>query len=108
MEGESDIGHQPATFTFPKRSFGVKKPVLRSFQSEWFKQWSFLHYDEAKDVVYCLLCSKKTTSGPDHLKIACYAPAMHVEGRELAGLELNQNGGRLFTFYGQPHPHAQG
>ena len=28
----------------------------------WFKQWNFLHYGEAKDLVYCytcLLCFKK-------------------------------------------------
>ncbi len=23
-----------------------------SFQASWFKQWSFLHYDEVKDVAY--------------------------------------------------------
>ena len=22
----------------------------------WFKQWTFLHYDEAKDLVYCYTC----------------------------------------------------
>ena len=55
--------HQPpASFTFPKRSFGKKAPVLRSFQHAWFKQWTFLHYGEAKDVAYChtcLLCFKE-------------------------------------------------
>ena len=28
----------------------------------WFKQWTFLHYDEAKDLVFChtcLLCFKE-------------------------------------------------
>ena len=22
----------------------------------WFKQWTFFHYDEAKDLVYCYTC----------------------------------------------------
>ena len=22
----------------------------------WYKQWTFLHYDEAKDLVYCYTC----------------------------------------------------
>ena len=47
--------HQPpALFTFPKRSFGKKTPVLSMLN--WFKQWTFLHYDEAKDLVYCYTC----------------------------------------------------
>ena len=25
----------------------------------WFKQWTFLHYDEAKDLVYCYTCFKE-------------------------------------------------
>ena len=48
--------HQPKNFKFPKRSFGKKKTVQRSFQPTWFSQWSFLHYDEAKDVVLCHTC----------------------------------------------------
>ena len=55
--------HQPpASFTFPKRSFRKKAPVLRSFQHAWFKQWTFLHYNEDKDLEYChtcLLCFKE-------------------------------------------------
>ncbi len=51
-----DEPHQPLTFTFPKCSFGRKSPVMRSFQPAWFSQWPFLHYDEAKDVVYCHTC----------------------------------------------------
>ena len=39
--------------TFPKRSF-EKNPVLRSFQAAWFKTWPFLHYDEGKDLSYCV------------------------------------------------------
>ena len=49
--------HQPVNFNFPKRSFGKTKVVKRSFQGSWFKQWPFLHYDEAEDSVYCQTCS---------------------------------------------------
>eukprot|EP00731_Ephydatia_muelleri_P033418 Em0029g24a len=53
-----EIPHHPMGLTFPKRSFGEKKPVLRSFQAAWFKAWSFLHYDEGKDLAYCHICVK--------------------------------------------------
>ena len=47
--------HQPpASFTFPKRSFGLFFAVFSMLN--WFKQWTFLHYDEAKDLVYCYTC----------------------------------------------------
>ena len=49
--------HPDLTFKFPKRSFGKKKPVYRSFQSAWFVQWPFLHYDQSKDPVYCHTCA---------------------------------------------------
>ena len=52
-----DKPHQPsANYNFPKRTFGQKKPVSRSFQSPWFSQWPFLHYNEANDVAYCHTC----------------------------------------------------
>ena len=44
--------------TFPKRSFGEKNPVLRSFQAAWFKTRPFLHYDEGKDLSYYHICVK--------------------------------------------------
>ena len=50
--------YQPSSYSFPKRSFGKKSVVFRSCQSNWFKHWSWLHYDEAKDVVLCHICSK--------------------------------------------------
>lgn len=53
----SDSPHQPGTaFKFPKRSFGKKSVTTRSFQSSWFQQWPFLHYDEGKDLAYCHIC----------------------------------------------------
>lgn len=48
--------HQPSMFVFPKRPFGKTKVVYRSFQKSWFKEWPFLHYDEAKDVAFCHTC----------------------------------------------------
>ena len=58
-----DKPHQPsANYKFPKRTFGQKKPVYRAFQSAWFSQWSFLHYNEANDVAYyhsCLVAFKQ-------------------------------------------------
>ena len=36
---------QPADFDFPKGNFGK---TMRSCQASWFKQFKFLHYDEAK------------------------------------------------------------
>ena len=53
---KNDKPHQPHAFKFPKRTFGKKNPVSRSFQSAWFQQWPFLHYDESKDLVFCHTC----------------------------------------------------
>ena len=68
-----DVGetpNQPKDFKFPKRAFGVSKPVFRSFQPSWFTKWDWLHYDESKDVAYCFTCvcalktgKLKTTAG---------------------------------------------
>ena len=52
-----DKPHQPsANYKLPKRTLGHKKPVYRAFQSVWFSQWPFLHYNEANDVAYCHTC----------------------------------------------------
>ena len=55
---EAVTPHQPASFTFPQRQFGKKTVVLRSFQSSWFRSWSWLHYNEATDSIVCFLCAK--------------------------------------------------
>ena len=44
--------NQPVDFKFPKRAFGK---TMRSCQS-WFKQYNFLHYDEARDLLFCHIC----------------------------------------------------
>ena len=50
--------HQPRHFKFPKREFGKKNPVKRSFQSSWFDKWSWLHYLEDQDIVLCFTCAR--------------------------------------------------
>ena len=50
--------HQPQSFTYPKRAFGKKTVVYRSFQTQWYRSWSWLHYQEPNDSVLCYLCSK--------------------------------------------------
>ena len=45
--------HQPLSFKFPKRQYGLKKPVFCSFKGHWFTQWPFLHYNQAEDIVLC-------------------------------------------------------
>eukprot|EP00731_Ephydatia_muelleri_P007654 Em0003g1902a len=39
-----EIPHQPRVFHFPKREFGKKSAVRRSFQTAWFDKWPWLHY----------------------------------------------------------------
>ena len=53
-----DGPHQPRFATFPKRSFGNKTVVWRSFQPSWFNSFSWLHYDENRDVAYCYVCMR--------------------------------------------------
>ena len=55
--------NQPKSFTFPKRTFGLKKPIYRSFQSSWFTKWPWLHYDQVNDKVFCFTCLKASTTG---------------------------------------------
>ena len=53
-----DKPHQPSDFAFPKRTFGLKIPELRSFQPVRFTRWSWLDYDEDGDKVFCFVCKK--------------------------------------------------
>ena len=50
--------HQPRTFQFPKREFGKKTVVKRSFQPSWFTKWPWLHYVEERDVALCFMCAR--------------------------------------------------
>ena len=48
--------HPAATFVYPKREFGKKTIVKRSFQPSWFTNWPWLHYCEDSDIVFCHTC----------------------------------------------------
>ena len=50
--------HPPISFQYPKREFGKKQVVKRSFQPAWFKHWGWLHYDEEQDLAFCHTCVK--------------------------------------------------
>ena len=51
--------HQPGPdFSFPKRLYGKKTVVQRSFQHVWSLKWPFLHNNEAEDTVFCFTCRK--------------------------------------------------
>ena len=64
VEGEiGDQANQPSSFTFPKRRFGEKRPVYRSFQSSLFKKWPWIHYDQANDKPFCFVCIKASQVG---------------------------------------------
>ena len=56
MDKKISVPNQPVSFNFPKRTFGKKNPVSRSFQPQWFTKWSWLHYIEAQDSVLCYIC----------------------------------------------------
>ena len=51
-----DGPHQPLSFAFPKRPFGKKNTVYRSYQSKWFSLHPWLHYVESNDSALCHVC----------------------------------------------------
>ena len=55
--------NQPRHFNFPKRHFGKKNVVYRSFQAAWFDRWQWLHYDCSRDVAFCFTCIKAIKTG---------------------------------------------
>ena len=44
FESISEEPHQPKAINFPKRSFGKKNPVFRSFQQQSFAKFPFLQF----------------------------------------------------------------
>ena len=58
-----DKANQPANYKFPKCHFGKTKLVSRSFQLQWFQKWKWLHYDEARDLAFCHICSTAVRTG---------------------------------------------
>ena len=54
-----DVGekpYQPRDYEFPKRSYGVKTVLWRSFQPQWFDLFPSLHWDTATKKVFCHIC----------------------------------------------------
>ncbi|KAH3885564.1 hypothetical protein DPMN_009559 [Dreissena polymorpha] len=65
-----NIPNQPRNFAFPKRTFGKKKPVQRSFQFSWFESFTWLHYNESRDLAFCYFCmTAKKTGKIGHTKV---------------------------------------
>ena len=65
-QAQISLGDQPnqtKSFTFPKRTFTVKKLIYRSFQPSWFKKWPCLHYNQVNDEVFCFTCLKVSMMG---------------------------------------------
>lgn len=54
---EAITPHQPADFIFPGRQFG-KETFSRSFNTNWFDKWRWLHYIEEGDRVVRFNCVK--------------------------------------------------
>ena len=52
----ADKPHQPKSFRFPQREFGKARVAKRYFQPQWFDKWTWLHYDEDRDVAFCHTC----------------------------------------------------
>ena len=55
-----DFPNQPKGTQFPMSSFGKKN---RSMNSSWFNRWSWLHYLESADSVFCFYCVKAYQKG---------------------------------------------
>ena len=50
MSNTEEPFHSSVSFAFPKRKFGSR---YRSCQSQWFQEFTFLHYDVEIDAVFC-------------------------------------------------------
>ena len=40
----------------------MKEITHRSFQAQWFQKWSWIHYNEGRDIVFCSICGKAARS----------------------------------------------
>ena len=59
-----DQPYQPSLrFKFPSRSFGLSRPVKRSFQSSWFQRFPWIHYNATLDCALCFTCCKAAKQG---------------------------------------------
>lgn len=55
----TQIPYQASSSMFPKTKFGKS---YRSFNSEWFKKHSWLHYCETTDSAFCCYCMRSAAS----------------------------------------------
>ena len=58
-----DTPCHPVGSHFPSRTFGSAKKVNRSFQSSWCHRFSWIHYDNTQDFVFCFSCCKAAKEG---------------------------------------------
>lgn len=65
--------HSASSYDFPKRAFRKKTVVYRSCHAEWFKSWSWLHYEDDKDAMLCHVYTRAAREGK--LKNANAEPA---------------------------------
>ena len=49
---------QPTYDKFPQHSFGKTNPVKRSFQDSLLTNRTWLHCDEANDLMFCMVAYK--------------------------------------------------
>ena len=53
-EGKEIKVNHPRNYSYPKRKFGKDEII---FLLLWYEKWNWLHYDEAEDSVYCIICT---------------------------------------------------
>ena len=67
IENEEETGietilekyHPPANFDFPRKKMGQGiHEQGRSCQHQWFQKWNWLHYDLARNSLFCYICNK--------------------------------------------------
>ena len=58
-----DTPCHPVGSHFPSCTFGGAKKVNRSFQSSWCHRFSWVHYDNTQDLVFCFSCCKAAKEG---------------------------------------------
>ena len=58
--GQGFKSNKPKNFSYPKGKFEKEE---MSFLPAQCKKWTWLHYDEAKDHVLCIICKNATDHG---------------------------------------------
>ena len=58
-----DTPHHLVSSHFPSHTFESAKKVDRNFQSSWCHCFSWIHYNNAQDLVFCFICCKDAKEG---------------------------------------------